>query len=123
MLRSVTSRKFLNTAINTLQLLPTVSILHFSFLHTTFSNSMSNEAAFAAEAAKNFNKDNPTPTIFDKILSKEIPADVIYEDDKSLAFNDISPQAPIHFLVIPKKCISRLEDSKADDVEVSLTFL
>ena len=43
------------------------------------------------------------PTIFDKIISKEIPAKVIYEDDVCLAFSDVNPQAPVHFLVIPKK--------------------
>lgn len=42
------------------------------------------------------------PTLFDKIVSKEIPADVIYEDEECLAFRDIAPQAPVHFLVIPK---------------------
>ena len=42
-------------------------------------------------------------TIFDKIVAKQIPAEVIYEDDTALAFRDISPQAPVHFLVIPKK--------------------
>ena len=42
-------------------------------------------------------------TIFDKIVAKQIPADVIYEDDTALAFRDISPQAPVHFLVVPKK--------------------
>ena len=41
-------------------------------------------------------------TIFSKIINKEIPADIIYEDDFCLAFKDIAPQAPIHFLVIPK---------------------
>lgn len=44
----------------------------------------------------------PGPTIFDKIISREIPADVIYEDDDAIAFRDISKQAPVHFLVIPK---------------------
>lgn len=44
----------------------------------------------------------PGPTIFDRIISKEIPADVIYEDEDALAFRDISKQAPVHFLVIPK---------------------
>ena len=44
-----------------------------------------------------------TETIFDKIISKEIPADIVYEDNNFLAFNDINPQAPIHILVIPKK--------------------
>ncbi len=42
------------------------------------------------------------PTIFDKIISKQIPAKIIYEDDTALAFRDINPQAPVHFLVIPK---------------------
>lgn len=41
-------------------------------------------------------------TIFDKILAKEIPAKIVYEDDDVLAFNDVNPQAPIHVLVIPK---------------------
>lgn len=40
-----------------------------------------------------------SPTIFDKIISKEIPANIIYEDDLCLAFRDIAPQAPVHFLV------------------------
>jgi histidine triad (HIT) family protein len=41
-------------------------------------------------------------TIFSKIIRREIPADIIYEDDVCLAFNDIAPQAPVHILVIPK---------------------
>ncbi len=49
-------------------------------------------------------------TIFDKIISKEIPAEIIYEDDDVLAFNDINPQAPTHFLVIPKKPIATIND-------------
>ncbi len=50
------------------------------------------------------------PTIFDKIINREIPAEIIYEDDLVLAFNDINPQAPIHFLVIPKKAIRTTND-------------
>ncbi len=46
--------------------------------------------------------DQGQPTIFDKIISKDIPAKVLFEDDKALAFEDINPQAPCHFLVIPK---------------------
>lgn len=65
----------------------------------------------------------PGPTIFDKIISKEIKADIIYEDDQCLAFNDISPQAPVHFLVIPKRRIPRLQDAEANDMEVSITWL
>ena len=42
-------------------------------------------------------------TIFDKIVAKQIPSDILYEDDTALAFRDISPQAPVHFLVIPKQ--------------------
>eukprot|EP00039_Didymoeca_costata_P028455 m.21115 g.21115 ORF g.21115 m.21115 type:complete len:165 (+) comp7035_c0_seq1:53-547(+) len=54
-------------------------------------------------------------TIFGKILRKEIPADIIYEDDQCIAFNDVSPQAPVHFLVIPRKPISMLSKSSEDD--------
>ncbi|MFK7823681.1 MAG: histidine triad nucleotide-binding protein [Oligoflexales bacterium] len=45
-------------------------------------------------------------TIFDKIIAKQIPAEIVYEDDWVLAFKDVNPQAPIHVLVIPKKKIS-----------------
>ncbi len=54
-------------------------------------------------------------TIFNKIISKEIKADIIYEDDLVIAFNDISPQAPTHILVVPKKGIPKLSDSNSDD--------
>ncbi|KAI3732965.1 hypothetical protein L1987_64178 [Smallanthus sonchifolius] len=46
--------------------------------------------------------DSDSPTIFDKIIDKEIPSNVVYEDDKVLAFRDIAPQAPTHILLIPK---------------------
>ncbi|CAH8608557.1 unnamed protein product [Schistosoma intercalatum] len=54
------------------------------------------------------------PTIFSKIINKEIPADIIYEDDDCLAFRDISPQAPTHFLVIPKKQIPTLDSASSE---------
>jgi histidine triad (HIT) family protein len=54
-------------------------------------------------------------TIFSKIIRKEIPADIVYEDDLCLAFNDISPQAPTHILVIPKKPIPKLADAESQD--------
>ncbi|MAI37849.1 MULTISPECIES: histidine triad nucleotide-binding protein [Alteromonas] len=57
-------------------------------------------------------------TIFTKIINKEIPADILYEDDMALAFKDINPQAPVHFLVIPKKAIATINDITADDREV-----
>ena len=57
-------------------------------------------------------------TIFTKIINKEIPADILYEDDMALAFKDINPQAPVHFLVIPKKAIATINDISADDREV-----
>lgn len=58
------------------------------------------------------------PTIFDKILSKDIPADIVYEDEHSLAFRDINPQAPVHVLVIPKRRIAMLSMAKSDDKEL-----
>ena len=56
--------------------------------------------------------------IFLKIINREIPADIIYEDDISIAFNDISPQAPTHILVIPKKEIQKLSESDNNDQEL-----
>ncbi len=56
-----------------------------------------------------------TDTIFSKIIRREIPADIVYEDDLCLAFRDIAPQAPVHVLVIPKKPISRLADAESKD--------
>ena len=56
-----------------------------------------------------------TDTIFAKIINREIPADIIHEDDQALAFRDINPQAPTHFLVIPKKPIPKLSDASAED--------
>jgi HIT domain len=55
------------------------------------------------------------PTLFDKIVSKEISADIIYEDNQSLAFRDINPQAPVHFLVIPKDRAGMTRLSKATE--------
>lgn len=57
-------------------------------------------------------------TIFTKIINREIPAEIIYEDDKVLAFNDINPQAPVHFLVIPKKPIATINDIAEEDCTV-----
>ncbi len=57
-------------------------------------------------------------TIFSKILRKEIPADVVYEDDFCLAFRDINPQAPTHVLVIPRQPIVNIAEMADEDVEV-----
>ena len=51
-------------------------------------------------------------TIFEKIIDKELPANIIFEDDKCIVIEDISPKAPIHLLVIPKKPIKTLRGSK-----------
>ncbi len=57
-------------------------------------------------------------TIFSKIIRKEIPANIVYEDERCLAFHDVSPQAPTHVLIIPKKPIVNVEDLDADDAEL-----
>ena len=54
-------------------------------------------------------------TIFGKIIRREIPADIVYEDDLALAFRDITPQAPTHILVIPKTPIPKLADATEAD--------
>lgn len=57
-------------------------------------------------------------TIFSKIIRREIPADILYEDELSLAFSDINPQAPVHLLIIPKKPIATINDIQEDDREL-----
>ncbi|MFT5397504.1 MAG: histidine triad (HIT) family protein [Planctomycetota bacterium] len=57
-------------------------------------------------------------TIFSKIINREIPADIVYEDDDVLAFRDISPQAPVHVLVIPKVEIATANDIRPDQAEL-----
>lgn len=54
-------------------------------------------------------------TIFSKIIRREIPADIVYEDEHCLAFRDINPQAPTHILVIPKQEIVKLSDAGEQD--------
>jgi histidine triad (HIT) family protein len=70
---------------------------------------------FNAEGSSDFYKEYPVSTIFSKIIRREIPADIIYEDDLCLAFRDVNPQAPTHVLLIPKKEIPRLADAGAED--------
>ena len=59
-----------------------------------------------------------TETLFTKIIAREIPADIVYEDDQCLAFRDINPKAPMHVLVIPKKVIARLVDAENEDAAI-----
>ena len=59
-----------------------------------------------------------TETIFSKIISREVPADIVYEDDDILAFRDISPQAPVHILVIPKVKIATVNDIQPAQAEL-----
>ena len=54
-------------------------------------------------------------TIFQKIIDREIPAPLVYEDEHCVAINDINPQAPIHVLIVPRKVIPRVGDAQADD--------
>lgn len=54
-------------------------------------------------------------TIFGKIIRREIPADIVYEDDLCLAFRDVNPQAPVHVLLIPKKEIDQVGNAAAED--------
>ena len=57
-------------------------------------------------------------TLFEKIIAREIPADIVYEDDLVLAFNDINPKAPTHVLIIPKKPIPRIAEAEPEDHQV-----
>ncbi|QIA63729.1 purine nucleoside phosphoramidase [Vibrio astriarenae] len=54
-------------------------------------------------------------TIFSKIIRKEIPSDIVYQDDLVTAFRDITPRAPVHILIIPNKLIPTVNDIEAED--------
>ena len=54
-------------------------------------------------------------TLFEKIIAREIPADIVYENDQTLAFRDITSQAPVHILIVPKKVIPRVGEAIPDD--------
>ena len=57
-------------------------------------------------------------TLFEKIIAREIPANIEYEDDLSIVIHDINPQAPIHLLIIPKKPIPKVSDSNVEDKDL-----
>ena len=57
----------------------------------------------------------PDKTLFEKICAKDIPATIVFEDDRCVAFRDISPQAPVHVLVVPRKAVTRVGLAEAGD--------
>ena len=57
-------------------------------------------------------------TIFEKIIAREIPAKIIWEDDDAIAFEDVNPQAPVHVLIVPKRVITRLSAATEKDREL-----
>jgi histidine triad (HIT) family protein len=57
-------------------------------------------------------------TIFEKIIAREVPARIVYEDDRVVAFHDINPQAPTHVLIVPRKPIARVGSAGLEDAEL-----
>ncbi|XP_033218619.1 histidine triad nucleotide-binding protein 1 isoform X2 [Belonocnema kinseyi] len=90
----------------------------FSQVYSNFSIHALNQRKMAMEVEKALAATPGGDTIFGKILRKEMPCNFIYEDDQCVAFHDINAQAPVHFLVIPRKPISQL--SKAEDQDEAL---
>jgi len=54
-------------------------------------------------------------TIFEKIIARQVPAKIIWEDDDAVAFHDVNPQAPVHVLIVPKRVVPRLADARDED--------
>ncbi|CAK9006519.1 Adenylylsulfatase HINT1 (HIS triad family protein 3) (Histidine triad nucleotide-binding protein 1), partial [Durusdinium trenchii] len=79
------------------------------------SGEAKDEVQLAKEAAES-RTDTAPETIFDKIIRKEIPSKIVFEDDRALAFRDVSPQAPVHVLVIPKvrDGLTQLQNARED---------
>uniref|UniRef100_G3MNS1 HIT domain-containing protein n=1 Tax=Amblyomma maculatum TaxID=34609 RepID=G3MNS1_AMBMU len=82
---------------------------------TSSKTSSSSDEVFKAQ---NATASDTKPTIFSKILDGSLPADIIYKDDKCIAFRDVNPQAPVHFLVIPRKPIPMLDSATDADAEL-----
>ncbi|MEI7036963.1 histidine triad nucleotide-binding protein [Fulvimonas yonginensis] len=57
-------------------------------------------------------------TIFGKIIRREVPADIVYENDEVLGFRDLNPQAPVHVLFVPKKALPTLDEAGPEDAEL-----
>ncbi|MDI9402194.1 MAG: histidine triad nucleotide-binding protein [Limisphaerales bacterium] len=57
-------------------------------------------------------------TLFERIISRQIPADIVFENEELLAFRDINPQAPVHVLVIPKRVVARIGEAQSGDQEL-----
>ncbi len=57
-------------------------------------------------------------TLFEKIAAREIPAEILHETDELMAFRDVNPQAPVHVLIVPKRCIPRVGEAVAGDAEL-----
>lgn len=92
-----------------------------SYYSTTAISMSSDEVQKAKEAAtNNADGDGQPPTIFDKILSGDIPANKIHDDDLCIAFRDVNPVSPVHFLVIPKHRDGLTQLSKARDDQKAL---
>lgn len=62
-------------------------------------------------------------TLFEKIATRQIPATIIAEGEEWIAFRDIAPQAPVHFLVVPKRCIPRINEAAPSDAHLLGTLL
>lgn len=97
---------------------PCIRLAHQHFRSMSTGNTEVDAAAAAASTDPAINPN--APTFFDKLVSKEIPANIIYEDDICLAFRDINPQGPVHFLVIPKNKdgLNRLSNAREDQKEL-----
>lgn len=101
---------------------PSISTFSSPFVTSTRKFSIMSDEVKAAEIAASTDPAiNPfAPTFFDKLVSKEIPARIVYEDDLALAFHDISPQAPVHIIIIPKNKngLNRLSSAKEEHKEI-----
>ncbi|NWR81323.1 HINT2 protein, partial [Centropus unirufus] len=84
------------------------------------SSGQDGEVGKAQRAAAAGEEASGQPTIFSKIIARSVPATILYEDEKCLVFRDVAPQAPVHFLVIPKRPIPRISRVGPQDSEVSL---
>jgi hypothetical protein len=111
------ARRTPNETKTTRYIFPFQQFLHIHIQQQRRSMSSEEDKAKSASAPAAGEK-----TIFQKILDKEIPCKFLHEDDTCVAFDDVAPQAPVHFLVIPKKPITMIEKAEEEDEKVCSCF-
>jgi histidine triad (HIT) family protein len=94
------------------------SIFHFLRWFSVEVSTLTNKWLFVTRSQTKIQKTRPEDTIFAKIVRKEVPAKIVFEDPQAMCFQDINPVAPSHYLIIPKKPIAGIGEATDEDAPI-----